>query len=363
MEVLSREIDGRRAELRAAREDARRAGWREAEAQREVRQAARARSGVRAHKVFERRYARERAALERVERGEPEHRFEVRVIPFLRAQQQLAQREKAPPRARAAKRRRVSGVPAWSEQTGTSGTIMREFMAEFKAQPFDSVHAADETCEQCGGQMLHVERKATLCCASCGASVPHIDLSVCAQSQRGDVEWVSQSYQRSNHFLEWLNSLQAKESTQVSDEVLRRVMQRLYDTGARATADVTTDGVRQALKFLKMRSQYEHVCQIACRITGDSPPRLAPAIEERLRLMFVAVQEPFERVKGRRKNFLSYSYTLQQFLKLLGVPSSCIGRFAFTLLKGRDKLDRQNEIYEKICRDLDWHFVPLSRGA
>lgn len=210
--------------------------------------------------------------------------------------------------------------------------------------------------------MLYVERKATMCCEKCGCSVPFIDLSVCAQSQRGDVEWVSQSYQRSNHFLEWLNSLQAKESTQVPDEVLQAVMKRLYDQGVRSVDDITTENTRQALKFLKMRSQYEHVCQITCRITGRAPPRLAPAIEERLRLMFLAVQEPFERVKGRRKNFLSYSYTLQQFLKLLGVPPSCINRFAFTLLKGRDKLDRQNEIYEKICQDLNWHFVPLSRA-
>lgn len=361
MEVLSREIDAHRALLRRERTAAPQQ-LRELDVERHrLQEGARARSGIRAHKVFEQRYTRERARLQRVEQGEAERRFEVRVIPFLRAQQHLAQRETVQAQKRPSKRRRVSGVPAWSEQTSTSGTIMKEFMAEFLHQPSDSAHATEEVCTLCAGKMLHVERKATMCCEQCGSSVPFIDLSVCAQSQRGDVEWVSQSYQRSNHFLEWLNSLQAKESTQVPDDVLQAVMKRLYDQGVRTTAEITTENTRQALKHLKMRSQYEHVCQITCRITGRAPPRLVPAIEERLRLMFLAVQEPFERVKGRRKNFLSYSYTLQQFLKLLGVPSSCINRFAFTLLKGRDKLDRQNEIYEKICKDLDWHFVPLSR--
>ena len=78
--------------------------------------------------------------------------------------------------------------------------------------------------------------------------------------------------------------------------------------------------------------------------------------------MFIAVQEPFEQVKGRRKNFLSYSYTLQQFMRLLGVHSDCISGLAFTLLKGRDKLARQNTIYQRVCEILHWEYRPLLHG-
>ena len=30
----------------------------------------------------------------------------------------------------------------------------------------------------------------------------------------------------------------------------------------------------------------------------------------------------------------------------------------FSLLKGRDKLDKQDEIFGKICDELDWQFIP-----
>ena len=31
---------------------------------------------------------------------------------------------------------------------------------------------------------------------------------------------------------------------------------------------------------------------------------------------------------------------------------------AFTLLKGKDKRARMDELFSLICRDLDWEFVP-----
>jgi hypothetical protein len=30
----------------------------------------------------------------------------------------------------------------------------------------------------------------------------------------------------------------------------------------------------------------------------------------------------------------------------------------FTLLKGYDKLKKQDMIFDKICKDLDWEFIP-----
>lgn len=207
--------------------------------------------------------------------------------------------------------------------------------------------------------MLLLERKSTVCCEDCGNSQPHIDLTTCTQSQRGDMEFVSQTYKRSNHFLEWLNQCQAKESTQVSTEVLEKVMAALYAQGLRTTAEINVQCVRQALKTLRLRAQYEHVCQITCRINGEPPPRFLSAMEERLRLMFLAMQGPFELAKGKRKNFLSYAYTLQQMLRLLGVDVESIRNLGFTLLKGKDKLEKQNMIYEKVCKQLRWRYMPV----
>ena len=74
------------------------------------------------------------------------------------------------------------------------------------------------------------------------------------------------------------------------------------------------------------------------------------------RLMFIAVQPAFEKHCPKdRKNFLSYSYCLFKFFQLLGLDDFLD---TFTLLKGRDKLAKQDDIFKKICEELDWDFVP-----
>ena len=109
-------------------------------------------------------------------------------------------------------------------------------------------------------------------------------------------------------------------------------------------------------KVLKLRKAYEHVAQITCKLTGKKPLRVPHEVEEMCRLMFIAVQPAFEKHCPKdRKNFLSYSYCLFKFFQLLGYDEFLD---SFTLLKGRDKLARQDEIFKLICTELDWEFVP-----
>jgi hypothetical protein len=265
-------------------------------------------------------------------------------------------------RARGAKRARTGTISEWTStsQSSVDGSIVREFQAEFRGVGQLTKTDVGDTCAACGGPVLIVEQKASLCCSVCGLSKPFIDMTAMQSLQRGDVEFVSQSYKRANHFLEWLNSIQAKSSFVVPDDVIRQIVHHLVASGVRAAAGVTCERVRAALKHLRLRTYYEHVCQITCRISGEPPPRFRPEVEERLRLMFLAVQQPFERARGVRKNFLSYSYVLMQFLWLLGIDVGAVPRLAFTMLKGPDKLEKQNTIYRDICRELDWSFRPLT---
>ena len=79
--------------------------------------------------------------------------------------------------------------------------------------------------------------------------------------------------------------------------------------------------------------------------------------------MFQLIQESFVRNKpASRKNFLSYSYILHQFLRLLNLDEFCK---YFPLLKSDDKLRQQDEIFKKIVEDMkkidktvDWEFYP-----
>ena len=57
----------------------------------------------------------------------------------------------------------------------------------------------------------------------------------------------------------------------------------------------------------------------------------------------------------KSKNFLSYSYVLHKFCELLEFDNLLE---YFPLLKSREKLHQQDLIWEKICKDLNWEFIP-----
>lgn len=116
---------------------------------------------------------------------------------------------------------------------------------------------------------------------------------------------------------------------------------------------ITRKKMREILKSLKI-NKYEHIPYIINRITGIPNPHFTPELEEQLRNMFKETQVPYlKHAPVNRKNFLSYSYTLYKLLQILGEHHYL--KF-FPLLKSRDKLHQQEQIWQKICEDLGWTF-------
>ena len=54
-------------------------------------------------------------------------------------------------------------------------------------------------------------------------------------------------------------------------------------------------------------------------------------------------------------NFLSYSYVLHKFVQLLELDDFLP---CFMLLKSREKLQQQDQIWKKICEYLKWQYIP-----
>ena len=78
-------------------------------------------------------------------------------------------------------------------------------------------------------------------------------------------------------------------------------------------------------------------------------------LQEKLLEMFNDIQGPFEKwCPKNRKNFLSYSYTLYKFFQLIDKNEYLI---YFPLLKSREKLFEQENIWKDICKELGWKFL------
>lgn len=234
-------------------------------------------------------------------------------------------------------------------------TVISEYLMESNEAPKVVLNTRD-TCPLCHKDMMLLNSKALMICQSCGYSMAYLDATMTSMSYSDDIEFSTFSYKRINHFNEWLQQVQGKESYEIPEDVLPAVMRELQRQRIVNVKDINAKKVREVLKTLKLRKAYEHVAQITARLTGINPPRVPSEIEEQCRLMFIAVQPVFEKhCPQDRKNFLSYSYCLYKFFELLGYEHFLD---SFTLLKGRDKLAKQDEIFKKICADLSWEFVP-----
>jgi predicted RNA-binding Zn-ribbon protein involved in translation (DUF1610 family) len=163
------------------------------------------------------------------------------------------------------------------------------------------------------------------------------------------------SYKRINHFNECLAQFQAKESTDIPGEVFDKILLEIDKERIVNMADLTTEKLREILKKLKLNKYYEHIPHIINRLNGIQAPTLTREIEEKLRSMFKEVQAPFMKYCPKdRVNFLSYSYVLYKFVELLELDEFLS---SFPLLKSREKLHQQDQIWKCVCEDLGWEFI------
>lgn len=246
-------------------------------------------------------------------------------------------------------------VQQYDATSNRQTTIVNEYLMEVGDAPKLALHTRDD-CPLCNETLMLISSKAIMTCPSCGYAVTYLDATMSSMSYSDDVEFSSFSYKRINHFNEWLQQVQAKENFEISDQDMNDVMEELYKQRITSVDQITQKKVREVLKTCKLRKAYEHVAQITCRLTGIKPMRIPAEAEETCRLMFIAVQPAFEKHCPKdRKNFLSYAYCLYKFFQLLGYDQFLA---SFSLLKGRDKLVKQDEIFKKICEELDWEFLP-----
>jgi DNA-directed RNA polymerase subunit RPC12/RpoP len=220
-----------------------------------------------------------------------------------------------------------------------------------------SMHALNDTsfmCDACGEDMKISINDATVSCPHCGFH-KLILMDSDKPSYKDPPREVSYyAYKRINHFNEWLAQFQAKESTEIPEEVFEHIQDQIKKERLQASS-LNRSKIREILKKLKYNSFYEHVPHILSRLNGHTAPVMGRETEEKLRYLFKEIQPSFQKhCPVERSNFLSYSYVLYKLCELLELDDFLP---CFPLLKNRDKLYAQDKIWEKICKDLQWEFI------
>ena len=210
-------------------------------------------------------------------------------------------------------------------------------------------------CKLCNHTLSFGLIDSQLVCGNCGYTEDIIINSEKTSYKDPPREVSYFAYKRINHFNEWLAQFQAKESTEISDDIYKNIFDEIQKNMNLDIQKIKPKQMKGILKKLGYNKYYEHIPHIINVMSGKKAPSLSRKEEERLRTLFKEIQIPFSNnCPPNRKNFLSYSYVLHKFCELLEYDYLLP---YFPLLKSREKLLQQDQIWKLICADLNWQFI------
>jgi|TARA_B100001142_G_scaffold327752_1_gene386138 hypothetical protein len=211
-------------------------------------------------------------------------------------------------------------------------------------------------CGDCQSSTIHDTSSGLLICYNCGLTERFNISELPEWNHAENHEYIKPySYKRTNHFKEWITQIQGREGTNVPEEVIQLLILEIKKERLTDKTLITYYKVKEFLKKLKLNKYYEHIPHVIHKITGNKQLLICQDLESKLIEMFNKIQEPFEKhCPKNRKNFLSYSYTLYKFFQLLNKHEYLI---YFPLLKSREKLFEQENIWKEICKELNWKFI------
>ena len=212
-----------------------------------------------------------------------------------------------------------------------------------------------DICQICNkGELIPLEDEGIMVCNSCSRSIPYLIENEKPSYKEPPKEVCFYAYKRINHFKEILAQFQGKETTQIPPDVIENIKLQIKKERIEL-AQITNIKTKEILKKLGYNKYYEHIPFIKDKL-GIKPPIMSPELEETLCNLFIELQSPYSKFcPDDRVNFLNYYYTAYKLCELLGEEKYLS---LFPLLKDREKRIEQDDIWKKICEELDWEFIP-----
>jgi len=212
-----------------------------------------------------------------------------------------------------------------------------------------------DICQYCKkGELIPIDHEGIMVCNNCHKHVQYLVENEKPSYKEPPKEACFYAYKRINHFREILAQFQAKETTQIPEEVLENIKNQIKKERIELVA-LNNKKAKEILKKLGYNKYYEHIPFIKDKL-GIKPPVMTPELEDSLCNLFMEIQGPYAKFcPDDRVNFLNYYYTVYKLCELLDQVQFLP---YFPMLKDREKRIEQDEIWKQICEELNWEFIP-----
>jgi hypothetical protein len=215
-----------------------------------------------------------------------------------------------------------------------------------------------DICNSCfKGELIPQDEEGIMICnnSQCGKFIAYIVDNSKPTNKEPPNEVSYTAYIRLNHFKEILSQFQAKETTQIPDEVIDNIRARIKKERISDMSIINYDKMRDILRKLGYNKYFEHI-QYINSMFGIKPPVMNEELHETLCVLFIEIQKPWAvHCPPNRTNFFNYTYTLYQLCVLLDQTQYLP---YIPMMKDREKQLEQDMIWKKVCNDLDWEYFP-----
>ena len=206
----------------------------------------------------------------------------------------------------------------------------------------------------CNGEMIAMEDEGIMLCNVCSVISKYLIENEKPSYREPPKEVCFYAYKKINHFKEILAQFQGKESTNIPIEVIENIKSQIRKERL-DIHNLSYEELKGLLKKLGYNKYYEHINFIKQKL-GIQPIIIPQEIEETLCNFFIEIQHPYAKhCPDDRINFLHYFFVLYKLFQLIGETKYLK---EIPMLKDKDKLMEQENIWKKICIELNWEFIP-----
>uniref|UniRef100_A0A6C0HSK7 Uncharacterized protein n=1 Tax=viral metagenome TaxID=1070528 RepID=A0A6C0HSK7_9ZZZZ len=236
----------------------------------------------------------------------------------------------------------------------TKSNIIQKYLQNIGVDTDKNIHQKDACIYCLKGEIIPIEDEGLMLCNSCFKNIPYLVENEKPSYKEPPKEVSFYAYKKINHFKEILAQFQGKETTFISDEIINNIRNQIKRE--RITLEqMTYSKTKEILKKLRYNKYYEHIAFIKNKL-GIPPLNITPDMEELLCNLFMELQSPYAKFcPDYRVNFLNYYYILFKLCELLGETKYLN---EIPMLKDREKLIEQDDIWKKMCSVLNWDFKP-----
>tara|TARA_Y100000389_G_scaffold130327_1_gene127720 strand:+ start:2495 stop:3595 length:1101 start_codon:yes stop_codon:yes gene_type:complete len=220
---------------------------------------------------------------------------------------------------------------------------------------YDNFCYHNDICRYCkSGEMIFNEADGIYVCNNCCRYLKYFIDNEKTSYREPPKEVCFYAYKRINHLKEILAQFQAKESTKIPEYIFDTIKNQIKKERIQLK-DLTNEKTKEILKNLGYNKYYEHIPFIKDKL-GIPPPVMSNELEETLCNLFMEIQKPYSKYcPSNRVNFLNYYYTIYKLCEMLKQSDFLP---YFPMLKDREKRIEQDQIWKKICEELNWQFIP-----